>query len=307
MGVVESSQFRNIIEVNMQKQQIYFFIAGFLVTIPMNAFAEIYSNTVSFTPTQGYSYNYGWSHSLVGMPNDCNVASASVEIRTKIWSWGYSPYQQDILASDTNSFNFTSGLVCTLNSATNPNPSSFYTITCSLKAGQLPWIANDHSINFMMVTYGGTYYLDHSTLRVDCVVPTNVNLSVTKDGPGMGVVTSSDNGINCGQDCSETYPQNTTVTLNAEADEFSYVREWGSPCAGAGECSFSISTNTILPISFGLLGDYDNNDDLDLADLILTLKILANYELPAFLTSDTDNDDKITLKDTLFILKRLSN
>ena len=49
------------------------------------------------------------------------------------------------------------------------------------------------------------------------------------------------------------------------------------------------------------------NDDLDLADLILTLKILANEELPTFLAADTDNDSKVTLKDTLFILKRLSD
>ncbi len=290
----------------MQKLVLFFVICYFPIALPINLFAQIYSNTVSFTPSQGYSYNYGWSHTLENLPDGCNVVSASVEVRAKIWSWGYYPYQQDILTSDTNSFNFSSGLVCTLDSATNPNPSSFYTVTRSLKAGQLPWIANDHSINFMMVTYGGTYYLDHSTLRVDCVTPTNVDLSVTKNGPGTGTVISNDNGINCGQDCGETYLQNTSVTLNADADDISYLKEWGSPCAGTGACTFSIIANTTLPVTFGLRGDYDNDDDLDLADLIFTLKILSNHELPAFLPADTDNDGKVTLKDSLFILKRMS-
>lgn len=302
----ELNRSNNITEVNMHKLLPYFVVIGFLAALPMKVSAQIYSNTVSFTPTQGYSYNYGWSHSHAILPVSCNVASASVEVRAKIWSWGYYPYQQDILASDTNSFNFSSGLVCTLHSGTNPNPSSFYTVTCPLKADQLPWITNDHSINFMMVTYGGTYYLDHSTLKVECAAPTNVELSITKDGPGSGRVTSNDSGILCGQDCSESYLQNTLVTLNAEADEFSYLRAWGSPCNGVGACSFSLSENTTVTVSFGLRGDYDSDDDLDLADLILTLKILANNELTAFISADTDNDSKVTLNDTLFILARLS-
>lgn len=55
-----------------------------------------------------------------------------------------------------------------MNSSTHPNPSNFYTITCELQPNQLDWLLNDNCINFIMVTFGGTYYLDHSTLDVCC-------------------------------------------------------------------------------------------------------------------------------------------
>jgi hypothetical protein len=60
------------------------------------------------------------------------------------------------------------GYVCSLDSSTHPNPSNFYTITCDLAPNQLPWLLNDSCIDAEMVTFGGTYYLDDSTLEVCC-------------------------------------------------------------------------------------------------------------------------------------------
>ena len=40
-------------------------------------------------------------------------------------------------------------------------------------------------------------------------------LTVTKAGNGVGTVTSNPAGINCGTDCTESYPTNTMVTLTA--------------------------------------------------------------------------------------------
>ena len=104
-----------------------------------------------------------------------------------------------------------------------------------------------------LVTSGGKSFKS-KYCQVRLVRAGQSGLFISKSGTGSGTVTSSPEGITCGQDCSETYLQNTSVTLNAEADQFSYLHEWGSPCTGAGACSFSISANTTLPVSFGLRG-----------------------------------------------------
>lgn len=59
-------------------------------------------------------------------------------------------------------------------------------------------------------------------------------VSVNKAGTGSGTVTGT--GINCGTDCSESYPVGTAVTLTATADSGSYFAGWSGDCTGAGAC-----------------------------------------------------------------------
>lgn len=281
-------------------------IVGCFFIFSKNLSAEIYSDTEDFVSTQGYSYNYPWDHTLSNVPDGCSITSATIEVRAKVWSWGWYPYEQDILASDTISFNYSSGYVCSLDSSTHPNPSNFYTINCPLSSEQINWIANDNEIHFIMTTSGGTYYLDHSTLTIECSVLPTYDLTVTKNGPGTGLVTSTDDGIDCGVDCSETYLQDTSVFLDAAAEEFSYFQGWSGPCTGTDSCTMSITENTGLTASFGLRGDFDSDDDLDLSDLIISLRIISNHDGSANLLADTDDDGKVTLADSLFILGRVS-
>ena len=46
----------------------------------------------------------------------------------------------------------------------------------------------------------------------------NFPLTVTRAGAGTGTVTSAPAGISCGADCTESYAQNTAVTLTANKD-----------------------------------------------------------------------------------------
>jgi hypothetical protein len=41
------------------------------------------------------------------------------------------------------------------------------------------------------------------------------NLNIAKPGSGSGVIASSPAGINCGADCTGSYPNGTAVTLTA--------------------------------------------------------------------------------------------
>ena len=154
-----------------------------ILFLPGVAVGEEYTDTVNFDPNQGYSWNETWTHDMDTMPHGCSVESAEISVRAQVWSWGYYPYEQDILSSDTTTFNYSSGYVCTLTTSTHPSSSNFYTIKCPLTSQQLEWIANDNSMNFQMATFGGTYYLDYSTLTVSCVQP-QVATPVFSPAPG---------------------------------------------------------------------------------------------------------------------------
>lgn len=54
----------------------------------------------------------------------------------------------------------------------------------------------------------------------------NQTLTVIKEGTGLGTVTSTLEGINCGSDCAENYALDTSVMLNASATTGSKFAGW---------------------------------------------------------------------------------
>ncbi|MEA2499657.1 MAG: large repetitive protein [Actinomycetota bacterium] len=76
-------------------------------------------------------------------------------------------------------------------------------------------------------------------------------LTVNKTGSGAGSVTSQFPGINCGDDCSETYNKGTTVTLTAQAQSGSAFTGWsGGGCSGTGSCSVKLDSSTTVSATF---------------------------------------------------------
>ncbi|MDM8523025.1 hypothetical protein QUF80_06585 [Desulfococcaceae bacterium HSG8] len=61
-------------------------------------------------------------------------------------------------------------------------------------------------------------------------------LTVEKDGAGSGTVSAIPAGIDCGDDCSETYEEGTVTTLTATADEGSEFAGWSGACTGTEAC-----------------------------------------------------------------------
>ena len=66
------------------------------------------------------------------------------------------------------------------------------------------------------------------------------NLTILIDGLGTGTVTSSPAGIDCGTDCSESYTENTIVTLTASRATGSLFVGWSGSCTGTDSCSVTM-------------------------------------------------------------------
>ena len=67
-------------------------------------------------------------------------------------------------------------------------------------------------------------------------VTSTFGLSVSIDGAGSGTVISQPGGIDCGNDCTESYAANTRVTLTASRATGSLFGGWSGGCSGTDSC-----------------------------------------------------------------------
>jgi hypothetical protein len=94
-------------------------------------------------------------------------------------------------------------------------------------------------------------------------------LTVTKSGPGTGIVTSSPSGINCGATCSYQFVSGTSVTLTATTDSGSIFDRWSGDVTGTNPIIIIImNSDKIIIATFNVYDDeagyfaggYDNGN-----------------------------------------------
>ncbi len=88
------------------------------------------------------------------------------------------------------------------------------------------------------------------TATFNTTTTTQYTLAVTKAGSGGGTVTSSPAGIDCGNDCSEAYAENTSVTLSASAAAGSTFAGWSGDCSGTGSCTVTMNRARSVTATF---------------------------------------------------------
>jgi hypothetical protein len=77
-------------------------------------------------------------------------------------------------------------------------------------------------------------------------------LTVAKSGTGLGTVTSSPAGIDCGATCSAGYATGAVVTLTAAPSAESAFSGWTGACSGTGSCVVTMSAALSVKANFTL-------------------------------------------------------
>src|SRR5439155_5973893 len=76
-------------------------------------------------------------------------------------------------------------------------------------------------------------------------------LTVSLTGTGAGEVTSTPNGIECGETCSASYVSNSVITLTASPAAGSAFTGWsGGGCSGTATCTVTMSAATTVSATF---------------------------------------------------------
>ena len=79
-------------------------------------------------------------------------------------------------------------------------------------------------------------------------------VSITKDGNGSGVITSTPGNIDCGGTCDTNLDYNTPVTLTAAADTGSYFAGWQGDCTADGlTCTTTVTGTRDVTATFTLI------------------------------------------------------
>jgi hypothetical protein len=86
--------------------------------------------------------------------------------------------------------------------------------------------------------------------------PTGKKLKVVKNGSGIGTVTSSPVGINCGSECEKEFTEGEVVTLTATSDLGSSFKKWeGCDSEPGGHCEVTMSAAKTVKAEFAPAGN----------------------------------------------------
>jgi len=237
-----------------------------------NAASQVTQNiTVTSAPVSGAcgSAN-GVAASSAPSSNLCTAGSASAVAGSGPWTWTCNGSNGGINAScSAPVVTVVDAPTCTL--AATPasitaGGTSLLTASCSPAAASYSWSSNagfgstvtSGTVSpSVTTTYSVTGSNDggsgNTTSATVTVTPISYLLSVTKSSigsNGLGAVTSSPAGINCGSTCSSSFTSGTPVTLAATPASGSIFAGWSGGCTGTGSCVVTMNAAKAVTATF---------------------------------------------------------
>jgi hypothetical protein len=82
-------------------------------------------------------------------------------------------------------------------------------------------------------------------------------LTVTPEGAGLGTVTSTPAGIDCGSECEAEFEEGEEVELSQSAETGSEFVEWGGACSGTGSCEVTMDEAKEVTATFELTPEFE--------------------------------------------------
>lgn len=76
------------------------------------------------------------------------------------------------------------------------------------------------------------------------------SITINKAGGGAGTVTSSPPGIQCPDDCTETFGSGKKITLRAKPASDSYFAGWSGACSGTKSCAILMGADSEVTATF---------------------------------------------------------
>ena len=213
------------------------------------------SVTLTAAPAAGSTFG-GWSGACTGTSSTCVVTmSAARAVTATFNAVGNVVLQLDKTGTGSGTVSSTpAGISCTPNLASCSAAfaqGSSVTLTATAQAGSTfgGWSgacsgsAASCTVSMSVARTVGAQFT---------AVPVHL-LSVARSGNGNGTVLSTPLGIDCGNDCSETYLQGTVVTLSAVPEPGTQFTGWSGACTGAStSCTVTMSAARTVSAAFAL-------------------------------------------------------
>jgi hypothetical protein len=194
----------------------------------------------------------GWSGGGCSGTGGCNVTlNASTSVTATFTTQTPQTFPLTVNKSGTGSGTVTSnpgGINCGPTCTASYNSGTVVTLTATPAAGSVfaGWSGGCSGTGPCTVT------MDAARTVTAIFTLQTFPLTVTKSGTGLGTVTSSPAGINCGLTCTASFNSGTVVTLTATPAVGSVFVGWSGGCSGTGPCTVTMDAAKTVTAIFNL-------------------------------------------------------
>ncbi len=189
-----------------------------------------------------------------------------------------------------------------------PNQGRYFAITAASGGYAIPIMTpGAYQITFSGsgITITRSAQVDSQSVLLDLQPEPYNLLTVKKAGAGSGTVTGTN--IDCGGDCTESYPSGTLITLTATPATGSTFTGWSGECSGTSTCTVTMNADKTVTATFtaaGVLpGDVNGDGSVNALDVVAVINTVLGIQTLA--TADVNNDGVVNALDVVFVINKV--